>query len=133
MNDFNLTLNARGGDTMFALATREATARFSVWGELSWTPRSNLVELPQDSRLVQDVQYEMVRFSESGDVDGLSLFVATSFSTVALIRISGEERHLIVWGARREAVGETVKAFLDEWPPRGSAETSVDEPGGVYL
>ena len=132
MNDFNLTLNTRGGDTLYALATREATTRFSVWGELSWKPRSELVELPKDARLVQQVQYEMVRFSDSGEVDGIAIFAATSFDTLALVRISGDERHLIVWGEGRDAVGQTVKAFLAEWPPQ-RPDTATEEPGGIYL
>jgi len=134
VNDLNVSLNAFGGDTMSILATRAATSRFSVWGDVGCSRKVKKVVLPDDPQLVSAIEYESVGYEDDGRVSSRAAFVTTGFETAALIRVSDDYVGVTVWGKSSSDVDKTVKAFLAQWPPMAGSASSDDEPMvGLYL
>ncbi len=132
MNDLNVVISAFGGDTLSVLATKEATSRFNVWGEVSWARKKSTLELPDDRSLIQSIKYEAAGYKDDGTATQLSAFVTTGFETMALFRMSEDGVALTVWGNSRASVDATIGAYLKAWPPERAE--SDDEPGsGLYV
>ncbi len=131
MHDFTLTLGAYAGDPLAAVALRDAMSRNRVWGDANWSREESAVDLPELD-LIREVVYESVSIDTDGELSVLSVFVRTALDTDALVRIGKNFVVMTAWGASREAVGATVRAFQSEFPAvDGELDTSVAR--GVYL
>ena len=119
-------------DRISVLATKKATSRFNIWGEVSWAREKSDIALPQDPMLVESIEYEAAGYEQDARMTRLAAYVTTGFKTVALVRINDEGVALTVWGDSLQSVDETIAAFLKALPTR-EAESDGEVTAGLYL
>lgn len=125
-------------DALDAIAVRDASARFPFVGEAAWTRTKAEMELPVDPKLVVSVEHEKATYDSDGTISAVAAYVETGLDTRALVRLHVEHVRITVWGNGRGAVGATIRAYLEAWPPR-RVEAAADVYGagskvpGQYL